>query len=459
MRLISAGAAQTVTGSCHLIEVNGLKIVFDCGLFQGGRKTEALNYEPFPFAPAELDAVVLTHGHLDHVGRLPLLIKGGYKGPIYATLATERITEIILQDSAKIQNEDYKRALRKAERSGREREVQQPLYMPEDIPAVMELFKRVSFESPLELGNKVSLTLYPSGHILGSGFAEVNSPDGRIILSGDLGNRESLLQSDFQLPRECDAVIIETTYANRTHRPQAATLQEFRDVLTTAMQNGGKIMIPTFALERTQVILQQLKNLQDSGEVAKAPVFLDSPMATKFTKLYQEVANEFLPEIQKDLASGDDPFEPDTLTYTNTADESKAINDVKGAAIIVAGSGMMSGGRILHHLKHNLWRDNAHLVVVGYQAYGTLGRRLVDGEDEVRIYGDTIKVRADIHTIGGFSAHADKDDLLTWLEPTGKTPVYMVHGEVDVMTEFERTLHERGREAVMVARNKPYDLI
>lgn len=458
MKLISAGAAQTVTGSCHLTEVNGLKILFDCGLFQGGKKTEALNYEPFPFAPADLDALVLTHGHLDHVGRLPLLIKQGYSGPIYATLATERITEIILQDSAKIQGEDYKRALRKAERAGRERDVPEPLYTPDDIAPVMTLFKRVSFETPLELGNKVSVTLYPSGHILGSGFAEINSPDGRIILSGDLGNRESLLQNDFHLPRECDAVIVETTYANRTHRSQAATLKEFRDVLTKAMSEGGKVMIPTFALERTQVILQQLKNLQDSGEIAKVPIFLDSPMATKFTKLYQEVANEFLPEIQTDLARGDDPFEPPMLTFTPTAEESKKINDVKGAAIIVAGSGMMSGGRILHHLKHNLWRDNAHLVVVGYQAYGTLGRRLVDGEDEVRIYGDEIRVRADIHTIGGFSAHADRDDLLAWLEPTGKTPVYMVHGEVDVMTEFERVLHEHDREGVAVARNKPYDL-
>ena len=458
MKLISAGAAQTVTGSCHFLELNGLKLVVDCGLFQGGRETEALNYEPFPFEPGELDAVLVTHGHLDHVGRLPLLTKQGYSGPVYATRATRRVTEVILQDSAKIQSEDYDRALRKAERSGRKDKVEKPLYSESDVEQVMNLFKPVEFGAGLELGNKVTAHFYPAGHILGSAFIELNSPDGRVILSGDLGNRESSLQADFQLPKECDAVLVETTYGNRTHRSQAATLEEFRAILNRAEADGGKIMIPTFALERTQVILYQLKQMQEAGEVGKLPVFLDSPMAATFTELYQESANEFLPAIREALEQGENPFTPEQLKTTNTRDESIEINDFEGTAIIVAGSGMMTGGRIGHHLKHNLWRENADLLVVGYQANGTLGRRLVDGANEVRIYGDEIKVRAQVHTIGGFSAHGDQDDLLAWLEPTGNATVYMVHGEIPVMNVFGDALSERGREPVSVVRNEPYEL-
>ncbi len=457
MKLISAGAAETVTGSCHFLDFSGFKILVDCGLFQGGRDIEALNFESFPFAPADLDAVLITHGHLDHVGRLPLLVKQGYKGPIYSTYATRKITEVILQDSAKIQSEDYDRAVRKAKRAGREHEVEKPLYEPKDIGGVLELFKRVDFGARLELG-KASATFHPAGHILGSAFIQLDSHDGRVILSGDLGNRESLLQTDFALPGECDAVLVETTYGDRTHRSAAATIQEFRTVIQNAAANGGKIMIPSFALERTQVILHQLKVLEDAGDIPPLPIFLDSPMATKFTRLYQECANEFLPEIREVLQQGRDPFEPPTLSFTVTTEESKKINGVEGAAVIVAGSGMMTGGRILHHLKHNLWRDNASLVVVGYQASGSLGRAIVDGADHVRIYGDDIKVRADVHTIGGFSAHADQDDLLAWLAPTGAAPIYMIHGEVPTMNAFGDVLVERGRKPIIVKRNEPYEL-
>ena len=458
MKLISAGAAQTVTGSCHLLEFSGKRILIDCGLFQGGKKIEALNREPFPFDVGSLDAVLITHGHLDHVGRLPLLIKGGYDGPIYSIYSTQKITEVILNDSAKIQSEDYERALRKAKRSGREHEVEEPLYSNHDAARVMTLFRRIEFEQKLDLGAGLSATFYPSGHILGSAFIELSSPDVRVIVSGDLGNRESNLQADARLPKECDAVIIETTYANRTHRSRERTIAEFRELIKTAVDAGGKVMIPSFALERTQNILHTIKEMQDAGELPALPIYLDSPMATRMTQLYQECKNEFVEPVKQQLERGEDPFEPEHLTYSVTTDQSKEINEIDGLAIIVAGSGMMSGGRILHHLRHNLWKRNAHLLVVGYQAEGTLGRLIIEGRPEVKIFGEEIAVRAGVNTINGFSAHADRDDLLHWLKPTGNARVYMVHGEVKVMNDFERTLHELGRDAIMVERGEIYSL-
>jgi metallo-beta-lactamase family protein len=457
MQLLSAGAAETVTGSCHQLTINGQNLLIDCGLFQGRQEIEDLNYEPFPFALETLNAVLLTHGHLDHVGRLPKLVREGYRGPIYATSTTQKIAEIVLLDAAKIQLEDYERALRKAQRSGREKKVVPPLFTDKDVAQTISLFKTVDFDKPLQLDD-VTVNYTPAGHILGSGFISVLSNEGHVIFSGDLGNTESGVQEDFRLPSSCDAVLVETTYGNRSHRPLSETLREFRSVITASLKTGGKVLIPSFALERAQNILFHLRNMQKSGDLPKIPIFLDSPMATKMTNLYLHGKNEFLPEIAAELTSGLDPFEPDGLIYAATADESKKINEVEGQAIIIAGSGMMTGGRILHHLKHNLWRKETSLVVVGYQSEGTLGRLLVDGKKRVKIHGEDIVVRAKIHTIGGFSAHADQDDLMKWLEPTGKANIYMVHGEVAVMNDFGTSLAKAGRNAVIVKRGKTHDL-
>ncbi len=458
MKLISAGAAETVTGSCHLLEINGLKVLIDCGLFQGGKKTEEKNYEDFPFNVQDIDIVLITHGHLDHIGRLPILLNKGYKGDILATNSTNHIAEVILKDSAKIQQEDYKRNLRKAQRKGKEGKVREPLYTTDDIPQVLSSLKRIEFNEDIHLGNKVVAKFRPSGHILGSAFIEINSPEGKIIFSGDLGNYESSLQADARPPTEADIVVIETTYGNRNHRSMAATEAEFRELLQNAVQKQGKIMIPSFALERTQVILHQILKQQQNKQIGKLPIYLDSPMATKFTKLYQACANEFIEPIKQELERGIDPFEPDVLEYTVTTEQSKSINSAKGLTIIIAGSGMMSGGRITHHLKHNLWRKNACLIVVGYQAEGSLGRLLVDGRKKVKIHGETITVRAEIKTIGGFSAHADKDDLLKWISTTGNAKAYLVHGEPKVMKSFKQSLNETGRKAEIVKWGKEYQL-
>jgi metallo-beta-lactamase family protein len=467
VRLISAGAAGTVTGSCHLLEVSGRRILVDCGLFQG-QQVESLNREAFPFDPAELDAVLLTHGHLDHVGRMPLLVKGGYAGPIHTLPATRAIAEIILLDSARLQTDDRERAQRHgaetavsedAAREGRrpERAAEEPLYVTKDVTRTLELFRNVRFDEPVDLGG-VTATFRPAGHILGSAFVEIEAPEGRIVASGDLGNRDSGLEKEFVLPGACDAVLVETTYGDRRHRTLEATIAEFESVIRKAAENRGIVLIPTFALERTQTILYHLKRAMEAGRIPKIPIFVDSPMATRVTRLYVESANQFRPEVAELLERGEDPFLPETVEFLMTSRASRRVNDLEGSAIVLAGNGMMSGGRIIHHLKHHLWKPQTSVVVVGYQAEGTLGRQLVEGARTVEIDGRVVEVRASIHTINGFSAHADQGDLLAWLEPTGRARVYMVHGEPPVMGKFADVLAKGGREAIAVERGRGYDL-
>ncbi len=445
MEILSAGAAKTVTGSCHHITIEGQQVVIDAGLFQGGRTLEALNSEPFPFTAGAVDAVVLTHGHLDHVGRLPSLVKAGYSGPIYATRATIEIAGAILRDSVRLQLEDYRRDLRRAKRSGREDQLAPPIYDEGDVEKTLERLKVVEFDQRISLGRGVTATLQPSGHILGSGWLQLESPNARLVASGDLGNRESALQSHATPPPACDVVMVESTYGNRNHRSRGRTAAQFETVIREAIEGGGNVLIPSFALERTQQILYQFSMLEDSGALGGAAIYLDSPMATKMTELYRTRANEFRPDVASELDAGRDPFTPDALTYTVATEASKALNEIDGGSVFIAGSGMMTGGRILHHLKHNLWRPEACLIVVGYQAQGTLGRRLIDGADSVRIFGEDIVVRASIHTVGGFSAHADRDDLLAWLEPTEDATIVLVHGEEDVMHDFAGTLERSDR--------------
>ncbi len=334
----------------------------------------------------------------------------------------------------------------------REGEVPQPLYDEDDVHRTVALMRPLlEFGQTLPIG-KLKVRAERAGHILGSAYLILDAPEGRLICSGDLGNRESGLQQDFTPPPEADAVLIETTYANRTHRPLAQTLAEFCEVLNQSVRLGGKILIPSFAIERAQAILYYLKTLMDAGEVPRVPIFLDSPMAARATHEYFEFGDELIAPVRESLRGGEDPFRPSGLHVVTSSSESQRINRYDGAAIIIAGNGMLSGGRIQHHLKHQLWKPSTSLVIVSYQSPSSLGGHIVEGAPSVQVLGEEVAVRAHVHTIGGFSAHADQDDLLSWLDTTGQAHIWLVHGESEVMNAFLPVLAGRGRVADRVPR-------
>lgn len=463
MQLQSFGAACTVTGSMHLLTLDTpggqRRVLVDCGMFQGGDEMEARNHEPFPFDPAELDAVLVTHAHLDHIGRLPLLVSRGFRGEVHCTAPTAALAETVLLDSARLQTDGYRSEIRRARRQGHEDQVRPPLYEEADVHRTLALLRpHLTFGQTEKIAG-VRVTPERAGHILGSAYLLLDTPDARLLMSGDLGNRESGLQLDFTPPPAVDAVVLETTYANRTHRPWAQTLEEFRDALRDSIRAGGKILIPSFAIERAQVILHTLKELMDSGEVPRIPVFMDSPMATRATNEYFEFGDELIPRVRDALQAGEDPFRPSTLHVVPTSAESQRLNKYDGPAIIMAGNGMMTGGRIQHHLKHHLWKPSTNLIIVSYQSPSSLGGRIVAGADTVRIMGEEIAVRAQVHTIGGFSAHADQDDLLAFLSTAGKPHVWLVHGETAVMDAFLPVLEAHGLKGDIVPDRQTVDLL
>lgn len=460
-KLTFQGAVGEVTGSRYLIEVEGgertYRLLLECGLHQGGKEADEANALSFGALAGQLDAVVISHGHLDHAGLLPKLVREGYSGPIYCTRGTRDLLEIMLEDAAFIQAKDVEWENKWRKCSGKP-EVE-PLYELVDVERTLKLCASQGYGQPIELPGGVTLIFRDAGHILGSAIVELAIPSGgqekRLVFSGDLGNPDSVLMKEPTRLHEADVVLMESTYGDRDHRPLEETLEEFAHVLDEAHASGGNVLIPAFSVGRTQEILYHLSVLYHEGRLRQQMVFLDSPMAIKVTELYHRARKCLDAEDLKVLniaASGDTSRYLPILRMTRTVEESMAINRIHGGAIIIAGAGMCTGGRIVHHFRYNLEKSNTRLVIVGFQAAGTLGRQLVDGAERVRVLGQDLAVKAKVHTIGGFSAHAGQNQLIGWAGAFRDKPrFFLVHGEPEAQEMLQSALAVSGIEAEIPA--------
>ncbi len=444
----SFGAAKVVTGSAHLLRLdNGKKILIDCGMFQG--ENEDKNKAKLEFNAQEIDYLIFTHAHLDHVGRSPLLFKGGFRGKVVATRPTFDLARIIMLDSAHLMKEDYHQHLNKAQRRGEENMVKLPLYTAEDVESFLTLKKRyASYGKTIKLEKDLSITFYNAGHILGSAFVEIRFVEKGvtkcIVFSGDLGNKNDIVLPSPQKAIEADALYIESTYGDRNHKNIDDSVDEFKDIVVKTLTNGGNVLIPSFAVERTQEILCILKLMHKSGELPRCRIFLDSPMAIRATRVYNKYADELSVFCQNFLKEDGSVFDFPYLKFARTREESMKINEIQSGAIIIAGSGMCNGGRILHHFKHNLWNRKNAVMFVGFQAKGTLGRYIVEGAKWIQLYHEKIKINASIHTINGFSAHADQAELLEWIENFDKLDnIYLIHGEEEKQIVFKEAIMKK----------------
>jgi len=460
MQLEFFGAAGEVTGSCHIVRAAGRQLLLDCGMIQGGADAPARNRRNFPFEPQSIDAVVLSHAHIDHCGRLPLLVKRGYPGPIYTNGACADLLPILLRDTAEL-------AMREAERANRDlasgEERVTPLFDIADVEAVLRQVKSMRFDQPRELFPGITVRVRDAGHILGSSSVELWVSEGavsrKLVFSGDLGQYDTpILQDPFAF-EAADLVLMESTYGDRLHRGREGTERELGSILAQAARDGGNVVIPAFAIGRSQEILYLFARHYDEWQLARWKIFLDSPMAIAASRVYWKHPDRFDAEATR-LRAGFRGMPPlSNLVLSESADDSRAINNIRGGAIVIAGSGMANGGRVLHHLKHNLWRPECHVIIVGFQAPGTLGRQLVDRLPEVRIHGERIRVAAQVHTLGGLSAHGDQTQLLRWYDSfKGRPPVFLVHGEVPAAEALAVKLREHGASVTVTRPGLQIDL-
>jgi metallo-beta-lactamase family protein len=447
MKISFHGADRGVTGSCHLLECAGRRVLVDCGLYQGGRELVEENSEPFGFDPASIDFLLLTHAHLDHCGRIPLLVKRGFRGELVTTAATQELARVVLLDAAHLQEEEARYRARRHGRHGSGSEVE-PLYTVLDALNALECFGRKAvYGEALQLAPGLRVTFFDAGHILGSASLHLELDEGAehrtLVFSGDLGNAGRPLLRTPVVPPRADAVIMETTYGDRLHKALAPSVDELYQAVDDTFRRGGNVVIPTFALERAQEILFFLRAGVDSGRLPRLmQVFLDSPMAISATEIFARHPECYEPHVAALFRGGHDPFCLPGLHFTRDASASMAINNLAGGAVILAGAGMCNGGRVRHHLKHNLWRRECSVVFVGYAAQGTLARQIIDGAKTVHLWGEEIQVRARIHTINGFSAHADRDELLAWHRQIKPSRTFLVHGEEAVMATFAAELKD-----------------
>ena len=453
-RLRFFGAVGEVTGSCHWLQTPQGDVLLDCGLFQGGRDEERRNAADFGFAADKIQALILSHAHIDHCGRLPLLVKRGFSGRIYAQPATARLLRIMLEDSARLALADAKHANRRRAREGKP--PIEPLYGLEDVEAVYDLIEPVPYGERQAVLPGLSFSFADAGHILGAAITEIwvesRGQTRHLVFSGDIGSRGTPFVVDPTRIASADLVLMESTYGDRLHRARSETIAELGEILENAWQSGGNVLIPAFAVGRSQELLYWLAKHHRDWGLSRWRIYLDSPMAVKVVGVYREHHELFDAEALAEWHGPNNPFKMKNLKLVSSVEESRALNDVSRGAIIIAGSGMCNGGRIRHHLKHNLWRPQCHLLFSGYQAAGTLGRALVDGADHVNLMGERVKVAAQRHTIGGLSAHADQNGLADWYGGfANRPPVWLVHGEDPARRALADRLQQQFQAEVSLA--------
>ncbi|HDP99377.1 MAG TPA: MBL fold metallo-hydrolase [bacterium] len=449
IKLKFLGAAQNVTGSRYLVEANDSRILVDCGLYQE-RDFRSRNWDPFPVEPKSIDAVLLTHSHLDHCGFLPKIVKEGFNSKIYCTPASAEIAKIVLLDSAHIQTEDAEFKKKRHQREGRKGPHPEiPLYTVEDAEATIPLFSTVKYETPVNIAPGIQCSFHDAGHILGSSMIKLTIQQDRgqrtIIFSGDIGRWETPILQDPSVFEQADYLLMESTYGNRLHEERDTIAGLLAEIINRCKRDGGNILIPSFSVERAQEVLYYLNELLIADQIPHLMVFLDSPMAISVTQVFKNHPELFDEEMLALLQRDESPFEFTGLKMTRTVQESKAINHVRGTIVIIAGSGMCTGGRIKHHLVTNITRPESTVLFVGYQAKGTLGRRIVDGDDEIRVLGQYFPVKAKIVQLHGFSAHADQNELIKWVTNLRRPPrqLFVTHGEEEVAQSFSELLRQK----------------
>jgi metallo-beta-lactamase family protein len=455
------GAVQEVTGSNYLVECGGKKIFVDCGIHQGRDEDEKNKEEP-AVNPGEIDALLLTHAHMDHSGRIPFLVKRGFKGKIWTTAPTAALLDVLWRDSAHLMTEEAEWKSRKNSRKGLP--PVEPLYGISDVADAVGLLSPVGYGALCEVLPGVTASFHNAGHILGSACVALDLRESedevRLVFSGDLGQRQSVMERSPAEIREAHYTLIESTYGDRRHKDLAETRAEFRLVVAQALQDKGKVLIPSFVIDRAQRILYELLLMQREGLIPEElPVFFDSPMGVKATELYRHYGDTLSDDVRRLIAEGRDPFAPKGLTYVSSPEDSRKINDIP-FCVVIAGSGMCTGGRIVHHLKHAVWNPKNHVIFVGYQGYGTLGRRIVDGVRNLHIAGEEVSLNAKVHTIGGFSAHGDCDDLLAWARTFESNPLFFVtHGERTASHSLAASLQQAGMRSMAPMKGQEFQLL
>lgn len=469
MKIMFCGATTGVTGSCHLLKTENHNVLLDCGQFQGGKAQEALNADPFPFEPSEVECMILSHAHIDHCGRIPLLVKRGFRGKIYCTDATADLLEVMLLDSAHIHEMDAQWQSKRNLRAGKP--PIDPLYTTEDAQEALKYVEPILYDQQIRLNDDMKIVFNDAGHILGSAITEIWVTEGeresKIVFSGDLGMKNRPILRDPVTIKKADCVIMETTYGNRNHAQNSMSVKQLIDIILKTTRRGGTVVIPSFAVGRTQELIYELNRFYEKSspdyrqELDKVDVIVDSPMATTATEVFRNNAQVFDEETKAYIMKGDNPLDFKNLHFTRSTEESRALNTDHTPKVIISASGMCEAGRIRHHLKHNLWDARNSVIFVGYQGEGTLGRSLIEGKKDITLFGEEVHVNAEIYNLEGFSGHADQNGLLEWISGFQQPPrqVFLVHGEEQSKKDFAKLIHDKlGYDPIPVLGNSEFEL-